>query len=237
MQASYQTNTVLNKLIGISKTEYLYDEKGNVTKQLYGIWDLLTDQWTLSSKKESSYDAFDQVVLSVTSEWDNTSGKWNYTDKHNYTYDENGNITSYTFYIWDKGTSTWSSRNRVEYTYDDAGNRTTYSKYRWKSSIKDLDIDQKEFYFFSAHEIKNNPTNTARNLKLYPNPVNEELTIDIENSKDNTCTVFNSQGQIVKNLSVSLGLNIIDMGELPSGLYIVRISSISGIYIERIIKN
>lgn len=69
---------------------------------------------------------------------------------------------------------------------------------------------------------------TAKNtfVHLYPNPIVEELTIDItsENSNQTFVYFYNVRGQLVKTLSLAEN-KIINCGELQSGVYLVKIKN------------
>ena len=70
-------------------------------------------------------------------------------------------------------------------------------------------------------------------IKLYPNPVNNELTVDISGeSGDFVFELSNIQGEIILQKKKSINKNekfIIPMNKLSSGLYFVKIRSSKGV--------
>ncbi|WP_353890473.1 T9SS type A sorting domain-containing protein [Carboxylicivirga marina] len=62
-----------------------------------------------------------------------------------------------------------------------------------------------------------------KSLKVYPNPVINEMTIDITNDMAKQIRVFNSTGRIVKAFVQSNELNSIPMGDLPQDIYFLQI--------------
>ena len=84
----------------------------------------------------------------------------------------------------------------------------------------------------------NEPTSitpVAGSLKgmIYPNPAKRQFTIELEGIKGNNCfiTLVNMQGQKVYNktypVAADRGLQeIIDPGDIPSGIYLIRVNEI-----------
>lgn len=75
----------------------------------------------------------------------------------------------------------------------------------------------------------------AQKLVLYPNPVTNELNIASTNSKTiEKVSVYNLVGQLVKN--VGGNHKTIDMSDLSSGTYLVKIQTNDGVIDQKIIK-
>lgn len=73
-----------------------------------------------------------------------------------------------------------------------------------------------------------NELETAIQAKIYPNPVNEVLQIEVETMDNIHVTVMNAYGSIVENSKFNK-LTSIDLSDYPAGLYLVRLE-ISGTY-------
>ncbi len=73
-------------------------------------------------------------------------------------------------------------------------------------------------------------------VKLYPNPAKDKVYIDIPVTSaslshlENKVEIYNSVGQIVKTTNVHKGLNVIDVSDLASGSYIVKITTEDGTF-------
>ncbi len=99
--------------------------------------------------------------------------------------------------------------------------------------------------YFALKEIIKNDLNLSTpelkfmdNLSIYPNPVNDMIHISLpEKLKNNTLSVLNSQGRIIKvqsNTSCEIELNLSD---LPIGIYLLRIESENRIVVGKMIKS
>ena len=64
-------------------------------------------------------------------------------------------------------------------------------------------------------------------VKIYPNPFSSQTTLEMVNlSKNTTLTIFNSQGQKVKQMeNLSVNKIIFQRDNLPNGLYFVHLSA------------
>jgi len=80
-------------------------------------------------------------------------------------------------------------------------------------------------------EDVNNTTNAdISNFKLQPNPVSDILTLHTHNLDESIAQIFNTQGQLIRNISLSLMGNEhkISVAELNPGYYIMKINSSKG---------
>ena len=86
------------------------------------------------------------------------------------------------------------------------------------------------FKFLSQKEVKKEDIK----ITLYPNPTSNIISIKETNIKINSIQVYNYQGQLVKN--VVSGFQTIDITEMPSGLYFLKINTPEQAINKRIIK-
>jgi hypothetical protein len=63
-------------------------------------------------------------------------------------------------------------------------------------------------------------------LHAYPNPAASLLHISA--TADQQAEILSAEGKTVKTVSVTKGINTIDLGDLPRGLYIIRVDGIRG---------
>jgi hypothetical protein len=73
-------------------------------------------------------------------------------------------------------------------------------------------------------------------IEIYPNPAQDMIYINMNNLnlKNAFGQVFNLQGQLLKEVSIKSDLVDMQLKDLESGVYIIRVESESGIYSNRI---
>ena len=76
---------------------------------------------------------------------------------------------------------------------------------------------------------KQSNTKLGESIKIYPNPVSTELIIERINSNTKaTISMFNIAGQLVKQVDMQSNKQIIDVGKLSKGLYLLRMTDENG---------
>jgi hypothetical protein len=73
-------------------------------------------------------------------------------------------------------------------------------------------------------------------LRLYPNPVHEEMNLEVFVHTVDYCQLYNANGQMIKVLKVRQGLNTFPIGDLKTGMYFIRISTPSGVVVQKFLK-
>jgi hypothetical protein len=71
-------------------------------------------------------------------------------------------------------------------------------------------------------------------LKVFPNPTSGEFSIEVD--EDGEFTLFNISGRIIRTSPISAGRTQMNISDLPTGIYIVKITRGEKIQTSRIIK-
>ena len=77
--------------------------------------------------------------------------------------------------------------------------------------------------------------NGATDLVLYPNPVKDMLHVKCDNLQQ--YEVFSLDGKLVKSMQTCNNEDVIDLSNLGSGIYLIRITTDKGVATRRIIKD
>jgi hypothetical protein len=81
--------------------------------------------------------------------------------------------------------------------------------------------------------VLSNESNQLEDVNIYPNPVEDELSVKAPLGSE--ITIFNTAGQNVKNTTSSGSITKISVNEIPSGLYIVKISNNGKTYNQKVV--
>jgi hypothetical protein len=82
----------------------------------------------------------------------------------------------------------------------------------------------------SVRETENN-----NNLKFYPTPVKNILTIESSNTIG-IVELYDFQGRLIRNIAVNSGIYKLDMSSCSSGIYLVQVFTPAGNFIKKLIK-
>jgi hypothetical protein len=80
----------------------------------------------------------------------------------------------------------------------------------------------------------------ANGLQIYPNPTSGRVVVKLENvgNKNNLVTVFDAQGRDLRRIELSSDVqNILDLHDLPSGMYILQLQVDGAQVVRRLVKN
>lgn len=95
--------------------------------------------------------------------------------------------------------------------------------------------------YFSKPETNSITETSFDRLKMYPNPVNEKLTLDINTNgvTINSFEILSSQGQVLSTRSIDNSMinETMDISNYASGIYFIKINTENGSLTQRFIKN
>jgi len=92
--------------------------------------------------------------------------------------------------------------------------------------VKQVDFDDKFEYSNIASAQFN-----ADELKIYPNPVKEELRVIVE--REEAVSIYNQVGKLMMQLSLNEATNRIDLSELNNGIYYLKVGNRTKVFIKK----
>ncbi|EJL64761.1 T9SS type A sorting domain-containing protein, partial [Flavobacterium sp. CF136] len=81
-----------------------------------------------------------------------------------------------------------------------------------------------------------NDFEVSSGLKIYPNPAENNATIELNDFDNVSLQVFDITGKMLFNQSLNSAINTVNIEELQAGTYLFKISSAKGIATSRVIK-
>lgn len=104
--------------------------------------------------------------------------------------------------------------------------------------IVDLPGDGTTYYFdnLSVDELTSTRTLTAEEVKVFPNPTADLWQIASPDARIETLQLFDLSGRMVLNTSPNVNNFEIDARQLPTGTYLVRVTTAEGQRVARLIK-
>ena len=84
--------------------------------------------------------------------------------------------------------------------------------------------------------LGNEDYNKLNKISLFPNPVNDLLSIAGAETIIKGYNIFDIQGRLIKQFTSSNSINQIDVSSLESGVYLLKLKSELGEVVKRFIK-
>lgn len=212
------------------KIEYTHNAQSQMTQQIRYTRNSTLNTWESSSKTESAFDDFGNLIESNIYTWNSTSLEWEIRDKFLRIYNSNypfgdlvlpWNCFLFSYY--------WSSPIVPEpyYNFDMISPQFTsmllsLTFQRWMESGSYWDTRKETEYYYSDHITSILESGSSAELKVYPNPASDYITIDWEDrGVQFDFELFNLLGTPV--MSIDNATKRIEIKGITPGLYMYRI--------------
>jgi len=86
----------------------------------------------------------------------------------------------------------------------------------------------------SNQSLSVNENNLSSQISIYPNPVKNQLFIELDNQKVTEITIIDYSGRVVK--TINSNVNTINVSDLQQGIYILKVATENGVLTNRFIK-
>ncbi len=226
---------------------FTYDENGNMRTVLYEDNENMfggDTEWIESIKGVYQYDDLGKLVADSSFTVSYETNDWVFNEKNLYVYDKNGNVTLHEYYHGVDNGTRWSISSFEEYEYDPSKLAAEYIypvsyESGWpkfdnivNERIKEIshqkdDNGIMQLYDTYAYEYSSTGTSSIETpqisdsgkLLIYPNPVKESFTLNLED-KYMPVYVYDTEGHLKVMFSNAEGT--LDVSGLPTGIYFVK---------------
>lgn len=129
---------------------------------------------------------------------------------------------------------TWSTESGCAYVEE---LKVIGGGHDWPGSFGNMTIDAniEIWQFVSRYDINgligctttsiNENNGQAENYKVFPNPFNQELTIEVKSAQANDFEIYNVIGELVISGKLNSQINTIDLSSLAPNVYIININN------------
>ncbi|RIH62890.1 T9SS C-terminal target domain-containing protein [Mariniphaga sediminis] len=247
----------------LEKREYKYDSTGNEIQFVYRIFNESTNQWDNKRKIENTF--LEDTLQSIDFKWDKTSEDWISNSKIDLLYDPKGNLVEITSFNNNTESGQWTPSSKDVFSYDltveyqelilppqnlilrgiftllkqqNIKNKPqSYSKFYWTENNQDWVLSENGTFHYSKITVNSILETNAKNILIYPNPVNENLFFETQNlSGPVTFKLYDLLGREILNKEVSF-TNCIKTTHLKKGHYIYLIETNGKQQAGKLIKN
>ena len=225
------------------QTIFSYDGDDNLTEELFQYWDEFNSTWIDVFKVVSSYT--NGLVDTTTNlGWNGTD--WEPYSRNTFEYDTDGDLDYNYIHEWDQGSASWVSETRIALDHD---TNWAYEDLILPNTLNDdeeglmmfshqlIDYSLESFIvaawialmdveiFWSQVELNETEELASTGIKVYPNPVVDELSIEMDDAANRyQLNIYNITGSLVDSREVS-GVDRVSLNHLSNGSYLLLILS------------
>ena len=218
---------------------YLYTHEYNligfVTESIQK--DIARGDSTWRNRKMSSYvyDSNNLIELE-RKKWDSTNEIWINEDLSTYTYGANGLLDEKVWKKWNVSDSVYNFYNLFLYEYDEYGNEIEHQQQRWDTENLVWKGYRKELNYYSQHDVTAAKILDLENsIIIYPNPAENEISLS-NITELSTVSIHDINGKLFIQRKVNTNNEVINVSQLPAGLYLLKISNQSGQQVAKFVK-
>ncbi|MGD0710535.1 MAG: T9SS type A sorting domain-containing protein [Bacteroidales bacterium] len=205
-----------------------FDASGNMTVELGKDWS--GSAWANDVQYIFTYNTSNQCTSNLEKSWSGSA--WVNYKQNAYTYNSNGDQISDIQQKW-SGT-TWVNYSNTIMYYNSNNLMTNSATRGWNSAATKINGGDSLCYYYKAVSGINELPAQEGNITVYPNPVTNNLTIDVPEKA--TINILNTQGQHIETLLINGNLTNVDVSNLPSGVYMMEVITEKGIEVKKLIK-
>ena len=159
---------------------------------------------------------------------DSCSDKYLYLSE---TFNENSQTSEISIIPYFSTCFKFYNYGRKENYYYDENNNLISTKVFDKDSLGNWNIYVSKYY---KYDLTNIDALEKSEIKIYPNPALSELSIDNGQELMKEVYLYDVMGRKVKHLPVNAPSTTVDVSDLPNGIYVVKINTVSGVLVRKV---
>ncbi|MCX6180379.1 MAG: T9SS type A sorting domain-containing protein [Bacteroidetes bacterium] len=226
----------------VSKNIYTNSGSGKPILTLNQIWNGV-NAWYDMDKDSSIYDGNNKLIENYHRyRHQGGSDHWGMQYKETYTYTSSGKSSTYLTQPWDTTLLVFTNVDGglITSTYDNNDNITKAITQPWDTLLGNWGHMQLETKYYYTPTNKNAVQNIANNLKSYPNPFSNTVSIELtENIVNASISIYDISGRevLIQTMSSAEGNKlIINTENLLPGVYLLQFNSGTTSTVEKITK-
>ncbi|HTA60925.1 MAG TPA: T9SS type A sorting domain-containing protein [Bacteroidia bacterium] len=200
----------------------------NINSAIDFDWNTVTNVFDTVGLDSYTYDAHHNMLSSL--EQTSNGFSWVNSTKGTFTYDANNNQTSDIGYYWVN--NAWLNDTRIFNTYDGYSNNLSNANKRWTGHTW---IGDSTHYYYTTITSIEQIDNKHQQVKIYPNPANNILHIEMEMLNEKTeLKLFDINGRLLLNQFIQ-DKTTVDVSGLNAGVYSLNITNNEGALTKKLV--
>lgn len=198
------------------QTNYTYNADGTENQQVVQTW---TGQWVNSVRSTNTYNPPKKLASTLKEMWQNEA--WVNSSRTTLTYNAKDSIAESLEEIW--ANNAWVNSMKDTYSYNDNGGLLMLVTQEWNSGSSQWENKTRLTYDYSTGI---NPVElSAKGSVVYPNPFEDQITIESSSLDEHGIQVYNAVGQLINSLKTNGTITKLDLAGLKKGVYLMKIKT------------
>lgn len=225
-----------SSLIPFERSIYTYDTAFNLQTYTNATWLTSPGNWINSGREIYTYNATLDSVTYEMENWDNSTG-WIKTASILNVFDAKHNNICSIEKTWDNTKAAYVNYSRQGFAYNGDNLLVSDNANQWDTTLNtwiiDYEWDFLEYFYYEPYTGLNaiQSQKVQGDIKLYPNPAVNCLTIELHDSKPENVIlgIYDMSGRLYKQWTEKVSENfhtIVSTSDLPNGNYILTIRGI-----------
>ena len=213
------SNFLTPGLVNSSQTTYTYNSDGTLNQSVDQTWNAL-NQWVNSTRNTNTYNASKQLTSSLGENW--LVDAWSNDSRSTFTYNAAGSISESLEEKWLN--NAWVNTSQNMFSYNTNNDILQIVTQDWNTTLAQWDNKIRTTLNYNSTGI--DPVKLAGTSTIvYPNPFEDQLTIQSVSLDEHLIQVFNAAGQIINEFNTNQTATILNLSWLKKGVYFMKIKS------------
>ena len=192
--------------------------------------------WKNYSQSIYYYDDNSNMLLLESKKWDATNEIWINNYVYRYVYNSNEALDVRIYQSYNVTEEAYFDVNRIMYSYDEFVNLRESVRQSWNLETSTWVSTSKDIYYYSQHDVTEAEIlELANSIIIYPNPAENEISLS-NITELSTVSIHDINGKLFIQREVDSNKTILSVSQLPRGLYLMKISNVSGQQVLKFIK-
>jgi len=230
---------------------YYLPDKNLIASQRNKIWDSTNEKWENKEMLTNVYSADNKLIEEISYYW--KAMFWAYDLKYDYKYDNAGLLLSKTLSlpIYNKWRNTTtinytttlnSKEQKIESVYGFWGGNigeyvSTFTPFMFNDELVIQKAMKINVSYTDEITDYNQDINKQNIIRIFPNPSDGIFYFDTQKHNVKFWILYNSQGAAIKEMSTLNYSGVIDITEMPKGIYILKAKTQNEILTQKLYKN
>lgn len=224
------------------KTIFIYNLSNKLIEQTSYSWDFNASTFINDSRIQTTYDAFGLKTSQLELDWDRQNSTWLNVELFEVSYSQAKNPIKILIYSWSKTKQAWVNINLFLNNFDESvkgsqlilpvldifyllfqfdafsnGRPLAVAYYEQKKATGEWGSRNLISFHYSQHEVNRLSDIKKNTLKIYPNPIIEELICESE-IENGYYTIISVEGLKIAT-GTYVNSEIISVSKIPAGMY------------------